>query len=89
MADGSVIPPETPGQREEIWPARQNSNSPFDMPGARQPTEAGNRMPTAHTSFGAGNGISGAGNPSMTLRNLIFSPIKRPQISRNRPQLFT
>ncbi|KAL8510046.1 hypothetical protein ACS0TY_017031 [Phlomoides rotata] len=80
------------GQREDIWPARQNSNSPFDMSGARQPTvtlDPGNRMPTAQTSFGAGNGISGAGNPSMTLRNLIFSPIKRPQISRNRPQLFT
>ncbi|KAL8483344.1 hypothetical protein ACS0TY_026151 [Phlomoides rotata] len=48
------------------------------MSGARQPTVAldpGNRMPTAQTSFGAGN-------PSMTLRNLIFSPIKQPQISR-------
>ncbi|KAL7103764.1 hypothetical protein ACP275_08G200100 [Erythranthe tilingii] len=93
--DWSIHTPDTPGPREDMWPARQNSNSTFDISGgspAKQsaiPMEAGNRMPTARSSFGVGNGAGPAGNPSMTLRNLILSPIKRPQLSRNRTQLFT
>ncbi|XP_050942972.1 E3 ubiquitin-protein ligase CCNB1IP1 homolog isoform X5 [Cucumis melo] len=80
------------GPREEIWPTRQNSGNSghFDLSvgspakqAAPMAMEAGNRRAGAHTAFG-----SGAGNPSMTLRNLILSPIKRPQLSR-RPQMFT
>ncbi|KAL0311357.1 UNVERIFIED_CONTAM: E3 ubiquitin-protein ligase CCNB1IP1 [Sesamum angustifolium] len=81
--------------REDMWPARQNSpNSTFNVSGgspAKQsvvPIDTVNRLPATHSSFGMGNG-AGAGNPSMTLRNLILSPIRRPQLSRNRPQVFT
>ncbi|XP_059277224.1 E3 ubiquitin-protein ligase CCNB1IP1 homolog isoform X4 [Lycium ferocissimum] len=92
--DWSVRTPETPGPREDIWPPpRQNgSNSgPFDISSgspARQsaiPVDAGNRRTGASSMLGVG---TGAGNPTKTLRNLIFSPIKRPQVSRNRPQMF-
>ncbi|KAK3198535.1 hypothetical protein Dsin_021950 [Dipteronia sinensis] len=90
--DWSVFSPATPGPREDIWPARQNSSNsgPFDISSgspAKQapiPVDSGNRRGGAHPVFGA----SGS-NPSMTLRNLILSPIKRPQLSRNRTQLFT
>jgi len=92
-ADRSVYTPNTPGQREEIWPAaaRQKSNSgPFDLstgsPPKAQPVPAdgGSRRPT-HPLFGSG----GVSNPSVTLRNLIISPMKRPQLSRGRPNMFT
>lgn len=91
--DGLVFPPETPGPREDIWPARQNSSNsagPFDIsagsPAKRAPvlTDSGGKRPGSYPNFG-----SGVSNPSMTLRNLVLSPIKRPQLSRNRPQLFT
>ncbi|KAI8008306.1 hypothetical protein LOK49_LG07G03009 [Camellia lanceoleosa] len=91
--DWSVFTPETPGPRGDIWPsARQNSanSGPFDISGgspAKQstiPLDAGNRRAAARPVFGAG-----VSNPSMTLRNLILSPIKRPQLSRNHPQMFT
>ncbi|KAA8524036.1 hypothetical protein F0562_010533 [Nyssa sinensis] len=81
------------GPREDIWPsARQNSSNsgPFDISAGSPaklsavPVDSGNRRPGAHPVFGAG-----ASNPSMTLRNLILSPIKRPQLSRSRPQMFT
>ncbi|KAJ9560770.1 hypothetical protein OSB04_005930 [Centaurea solstitialis] len=82
--DRSVSTPETPGPREDIWPpaTRQNSGNSgqFDIPA--MPVE--NRRPV-----GGGGGGGGASNPSMTLRNLILSPMKRPQLSRSRPQLFT
>ncbi|CAN4076173.1 unnamed protein product [Withania somnifera] len=83
------------GPREDTWPpARKNgSNSgPFDVSSGspiRQsavPVDAGNRRAGARPVLGAATGGS---NPSMTLRNLILSPIKRPQLSRNRPQMFT
>lgn len=92
--DRLVFTPETPGPREDIWPARQNSSNsagPFDIstgsPAKRPsvPVDPGGRRPGAHSSFGGG-----VSNPSMTLRNLVLSPIKRPQLSRNnRPHLFT
>ncbi|PIA25937.1 hypothetical protein AQUCO_10200005v1 [Aquilegia coerulea] len=90
--DRSIFNPDTPGRREDIWPAaRQKSNSgPFDMSGgspAKQVQISGdvaNRRPGARPLSGAG-----VGNPSMTLRNLILSPMKRPQLSRNRTQMFT
>ncbi|XVE53036.1 hypothetical protein DITRI_Ditri02bG0172900 [Diplodiscus trichospermus] len=80
------------GPREDVWPPRQNSSNsgPFDISSgspakhAAIPVDIGNRRAGAHPAFG-----SGAANPSMTLRNLIISPIKRPQLSRNRNQLFT
>ncbi|XP_043806799.1 E3 ubiquitin-protein ligase CCNB1IP1 homolog isoform X2 [Manihot esculenta] len=90
--DWSVFNPPTPGPREDVWPARQNSSNsgPFEISGgspAKQaaiPIDAGNRRAGVHPAFGAG-----PGNTSMTLRNLILSPIKRPQLSRSRPQMFT
>ncbi|XP_019072480.1 E3 ubiquitin-protein ligase CCNB1IP1 homolog isoform X4 [Vitis riparia] len=78
------------GPKEDIWTARQNSSNsggPFEVSGgspmkqARISVDAGNRRAGA---FG-----TGAGNPSMTIRNLILSPIKRPQLSRGRPNMFT
>lgn len=89
MMDGRD--PHRQGQREEMWPAqRQKSNSgPFDLStgsppkGQQIPVDAGTRRPTRPV-FGAG--IS---NPSATLRNLIISPMKRPQLSHGRPNLFT
>ncbi|CAN6690831.1 unnamed protein product [Malus baccata var. baccata] len=79
------------GPKEDIWPARQNSSNsggPFDISlgspaQAAIPVDAGNRRAGAHPMFG-----TGASNPAMTLRNMILSPIKRPQLSR-RPQMFT
>ncbi|XP_050370544.1 E3 ubiquitin-protein ligase CCNB1IP1 homolog isoform X2 [Argentina anserina] len=79
------------GPKEDIWPARQNSSNsggPFDISvspakQAAMPVDAVARRPAGHHMFG-----SGAGNPSSTLRNILFSPIKRPQLSR-RPQMFT
>ncbi|XP_017980392.1 PREDICTED: E3 ubiquitin-protein ligase CCNB1IP1 homolog isoform X1 [Theobroma cacao] len=92
VADWSIFSPKTPGPREDVWPARQNSSNSghFDISGgspAKQaaiPVDVGNRRGGAHPAFGAG-GV----NPAMTLRNLIISPIKRPQLSRNRTQIFT
>ncbi|XP_057461749.1 E3 ubiquitin-protein ligase CCNB1IP1 homolog isoform X4 [Actinidia eriantha] len=80
------------GPREDIWPpARQNNSNSglFDISGgspAKQSAvhiDAGNRRDSGRRGFGGG-----ASNPSMTLRNLILSPIKRPQLSRSRPQMF-
>ncbi|XP_010925577.1 E3 ubiquitin-protein ligase CCNB1IP1 homolog isoform X2 [Elaeis guineensis] len=80
------------GQREDMWPsARQkNSNSgAYDLSGgspakiAPVPVDAGIRR-QAHSLFGLG-----PSNPASTLRNLIISPMKRPQLSRSRPHLFT
>ncbi|MCL7026042.1 hypothetical protein MKW94_023987, partial [Papaver nudicaule] len=88
----SVLTPETPGQREDMWPgARQkNSNSgQFDVSGGSSiktlqvPSDIGNKR-GGRSIFG-----TAAGNPSSTLRNLIISPMKRPQLSRARPHMFT
>ncbi|XP_077249554.1 RING/U-box superfamily protein isoform X2 [Tasmannia lanceolata] len=90
--DRSLFTPETPGKREDIWPSTRQKNShsgPFDVSGgspAKQapvPSDTGNRR-AASSIFGAGTN-----NPGMTLRNLILSPMKRPQLSRNRPHMFT
>ncbi|XP_068665320.1 E3 ubiquitin-protein ligase CCNB1IP1 homolog isoform X2 [Aristolochia californica] len=90
--DRPVFTPETPGQREDMWPQPRTKNSgsgPFDISGCSpgKPVsvlgEATNRRATRPT-FGGG-----ASNPTMTLRNLILSPMKRPQLSRNRPNMFT
>ncbi|XP_076917717.1 E3 ubiquitin-protein ligase CCNB1IP1 homolog isoform X2 [Bidens hawaiensis] len=86
------------GPREDIWPqTRQNSSNsgPFDIsaspPVKHSTIPAENRRPVGRPMFG-GIGVGGGGgasNPSIPLRNLILSPMKRPQFSRNRPQLFT
>ncbi|KAI4333467.1 hypothetical protein L6164_018277 [Bauhinia variegata] len=79
------------GPREDAWPARQNSSNSghFDIDSppkqASIPMNTGNRRVGAHPLFGAGP----TGNPSMTLRNMMLSPIKRPQLARNRTQIFT
>ncbi|KAK8622610.1 hypothetical protein V6N13_117519 [Hibiscus sabdariffa] len=87
--DWSVFSPGTPVPREDIWPARQNSSNsgPFDISSgspAKQADIPVRRGTGAHPAFG-----NPAANPSMTLRNLIISPIKRPQLNRNRSNLFT
>ncbi|GAU40195.1 hypothetical protein TSUD_375030 [Trifolium subterraneum] len=74
-----VFTPTTPGPKEGVWSARQNSNNSghFDIyvgSPAKQTIiagDAGNRRIGAHPVFGLG----ATGNPSMNLRNLIFSPI--------------
>ncbi|WOL12396.1 E3 ubiquitin-protein ligase [Canna indica] len=90
--DRSVFPPETPGRREDIWPSTKQKNSgtnAFDFSGGSPakttegPVDTGTRMKTGPL-FGAGTR-----NPGATLRNLIISPMKRPQLSRNRPHVFT
>ncbi|GMH05572.1 hypothetical protein Nepgr_007412 [Nepenthes gracilis] len=89
--DWPIFTPKTPGPRVNIWPARQNSSNsgPFDISGsspAKQtaiPVDTGNRRGGTQPSFGAG-----VSNPSTTLRNLILSPMKRPQLSR-RLEIFT
>ncbi|XP_031106882.1 E3 ubiquitin-protein ligase CCNB1IP1 homolog [Ipomoea triloba] len=83
------------GPREDIWPTARHNNSnsghfefssgsPAKEPGLQM--EAGNKRIGVRSAFGVG---PGAGNPSMALRNLIISPIKRPQLSRGQPQMFT
>lgn len=92
VADWSVLTPGTPGPREDAWPARQNSGNSghFELScgsPAKQTAisiDAGNRRMAPHSSFGGG-----VTNTSSTIRNLILSPMKRPQLSRNRPQMFT
>ncbi|KAF9620638.1 hypothetical protein IFM89_013664 [Coptis chinensis] len=91
--DWSIYTPDTPGQREDMWPMPRQDKSdsgPFDVSagstGKQMPIvgDAGNRRPGSRPPF-----ATGGSNPSMTLRNLILSPMKRPQLSRPRPQLFT
>ncbi|KAI4302516.1 hypothetical protein MLD38_038250 [Melastoma candidum] len=91
--DWSILPPATPGPREDIWPGRQHSSDsgPFNIKGnspGRPPTipvDTSSRRAGGPPMFGGGT----TGNPSMTLRNLILSPIKRPQLSRNHGRMFT
>ncbi|XP_020587808.1 E3 ubiquitin-protein ligase CCNB1IP1 homolog isoform X2 [Phalaenopsis equestris] len=90
MMDGRD--PTRQGQREEIWPSVRQKNSsaaPFDLSEgspvkmAAVPVDGRASRPT-RPIFGAG-----VSNPAATLRNLIISPMKRPQLSRNRSNLFT
>ncbi|CAN1818203.1 E3 ubiquitin-protein ligase CCNB1IP1 homolog [Linum perenne] len=76
-----------PRPREDIWTTRQESaNSGFGSSPVRRQGQAelGNRRAGGNPAFGAATG-----NPSMTLKNLIFSPIKRPPQTRSRNNLFT
>ncbi|TYG96397.1 hypothetical protein ES288_A11G347200v1 [Gossypium darwinii] len=82
------------GPREYIWPVKQTSSnaSPFDISSDSPskpvaiPGDVGNRRATGHPG---GFEPTAAANPSTILRNFIISPIKRPQPSRNRTNLFT
>ncbi|CAN0924383.1 E3 ubiquitin-protein ligase CCNB1IP1 homolog [Linum grandiflorum] len=82
--------PNRNGLKEDIWSTRQTSaTSGFGISGGNSPVnrqaqaDLGNRRTGGNSAFG-----TAPGNPAMTLRNLIFSPIKRPQ-TRNRNNLFT
>uniref|UniRef100_A0ACD5YQG0 Uncharacterized protein n=1 Tax=Avena sativa TaxID=4498 RepID=A0ACD5YQG0_AVESA len=81
------------GRRDEGWAAqprqRPQTSSPFELsagsPGhtAAPPMDMRSRQPP-RSVFGAN-----LNNSSAALRNMIISPVKRPQLSRNRPQMFT
>jgi len=80
------------GRREEMWaPApRQRHSNPdtFEVSGGSvhmgaPPVDARPRR-SAGPVFGAGTN-----NPSAALRNMLISPVKRPQQSRNRPHMFS
>ncbi|XP_047330109.1 E3 ubiquitin-protein ligase CCNB1IP1 homolog isoform X2 [Impatiens glandulifera] len=85
--------PTRKGPKDDIWPppTRQTSsnsisfdiNSPIKQSTAG--VDPGNRRTVNRSEFGATQGPS---NPSMTMRNLILSPIKRPQLSRRNTQIF-
>ncbi|RWW11704.1 hypothetical protein GW17_00024666, partial [Ensete ventricosum] len=89
VADQSVFTPETPGRRE-MWPSTKTANlEAFDLSGgspakaAPGPVGSGTRR-QPRPPFGAA-----ASNPAATLHDLIISPMKRPQLSRNHARLFT
>ncbi|XP_065015270.1 E3 ubiquitin-protein ligase CCNB1IP1 homolog [Musa acuminata AAA Group] len=90
VADQSVFTPETPGRRE-MWPSTKTANlEAFDLSGgspakaAPGPVGSGTRR-QPRPPFGAA-----ANNPAATtLHDLIISPMKRPQLSRNHARLFT
>uniref|UniRef100_A0A0E0CID3 RING-type domain-containing protein n=1 Tax=Oryza meridionalis TaxID=40149 RepID=A0A0E0CID3_9ORYZ len=85
--------PETPGRRDEGWapPPRQrrSTSGPFELSAgspahnAVPPVDIRPRQP-ARPVFG-----TTMNNTSAALRNMIISPVKRPQLSRNRPHMFT
>ncbi|CAN6216604.1 unnamed protein product [Urochloa humidicola] len=92
LRQGLVYTPDTPERREEMWaptPRQRHSNpDAFEISGGSAhmgapPVDARPRRP-AGPVFGAGTN-----NTSAALRNMIISPVKRPQQSRNRPHMFT
>uniref|UniRef100_A0A0E0NC48 E3 ubiquitin-protein ligase CCNB1IP1 homolog n=1 Tax=Oryza rufipogon TaxID=4529 RepID=A0A0E0NC48_ORYRU len=93
LAAGLAGLPETPGRRDEGWapPPRQrrSTSGPFELSAgspahnAAPPVDIRPRQP-ARPVFG-----TAMNNTSAALRNMIISPVKRPQLSRNRPHMFT
>ncbi|XAR68192.1 hypothetical protein NMG60_11003237 [Bertholletia excelsa] len=90
--DYSIFNLKTPASGEDLWPPGRKPGSsygPFDISAgvpAKQsvvPIDAGKIRSSIHLVFEAG-----ASNPSMTLRNLILSPIKRPHLSHTHPWMF-
>uniref|UniRef100_A0A0E0CID2 RING-type domain-containing protein n=1 Tax=Oryza meridionalis TaxID=40149 RepID=A0A0E0CID2_9ORYZ len=81
------------GRRDEGWapPPRQrrSTSGPFELSAgspahnAVPPVDIRPRQP-ARPVFG-----TTMNNTSAALRNMIISPVKRPQLSRNRPHMFT
>jgi E3 ubiquitin-protein ligase CCNP1IP1 len=87
-----VFTPDTQGRRDETWaptPRQRLANSDtFEMSGGSghmgaPPVDARPRKPSGSIFGGATN------NPSAALRNIMMSPVKRPQPSRNRSNMFT
>jgi len=82
------------GRREEVWapaPRQRLSNSDtFENSrgsahmGAPPVGASARPRKLAGPVFGAGTN-----NPSAALRNMLISPVKRPQLSRSRPHMFT
>ncbi|CAL1357827.1 unnamed protein product [Linum trigynum] len=95
--DWSDITPRTPGPREDVWFPRQNpGTSGFGISGGSRPrsgspANAAAKLDLGNRSVAGGNAGFGVApsNPAMKLKNLIFSPIKRPQMSRNHSNLFS
>ncbi|CAN6201361.1 unnamed protein product [Urochloa humidicola] len=92
LRQGLVYTPDTPERRDEMWaptPRQRHSNpDAFEISGGSghmgaPPVDARTCRP-AGPVFGAGTN-----NTSATLRNMLISPVKRPQQSRNRPHMFT
>ncbi|GJM98199.1 hypothetical protein PR202_ga15186 [Eleusine coracana subsp. coracana] len=92
LRQGMVFTPETPGRRDEMWaPAqrqRLTNSDTFEISGGSghmgaPPVDPRPRKP-AGPVFGAATN-----NPSAGLRNMLISPVKRPQLSRNRTNMFT
>ncbi|XXG77419.1 hypothetical protein AAC387_Pa08g1575 [Persea americana] len=90
--DRLVFSPKTPGTREDIWPSAKQKSSdsgPFDVSGGSPAKQtkvyggAGNQG-TTHPLFSAH-----PSDPATTIRNLMISPMKRPQLSRSRANIFT
>uniref|UniRef100_A0A0A9ET42 Uncharacterized protein n=1 Tax=Arundo donax TaxID=35708 RepID=A0A0A9ET42_ARUDO len=91
MMDGGD--PLRQGRRDEGWgpPPRQrrSTSGPFELSAgspahaAAGPVDMRSGQP-ARPAFGAT-----MNNPSTALRNLIISPVKRPQLSRNRQHMFS
>ncbi|KAG8070208.1 hypothetical protein GUJ93_ZPchr0006g44159 [Zizania palustris] len=80
------------GRRDEGWvppPRQHRSTSEFELSAgspahtAAPPVDIRSRQP--------GRPVFGPtmNNASTALRNMIISPVKRPQLSRNRPHMFT
>ncbi|CAI0453463.1 unnamed protein product [Linum tenue] len=95
--DWSDITPRTPGPREDVWFPRQNpGTSGFGISGGSRPRSGSPANTAAKLDLGnrsvaggnAGFGVAQS-KPAMKLKNLIFSPIKRPQMSRNHSNLFS
>ncbi|CAL5048212.1 unnamed protein product [Urochloa decumbens] len=91
LRQGLVYTPDTPERREGMWaptPRQRHSNpDAFEISGGSAhmgapPVDARPRRPPGPV-FGAGT------NTSAALRNMLISPVKRPQQSRNRPHMFT
>ncbi|CAH9096124.1 unnamed protein product [Cuscuta europaea] len=91
----SVSTPDTPGPREGIWPppARQHASDsgPYEISSDSTAKQPGISMDARNTTgarpvFGPRTVGS---NPSMIIRNLIISPIKRPNIGLRQLQLFS
>uniref|UniRef100_A0A7N0VK23 Uncharacterized protein n=1 Tax=Kalanchoe fedtschenkoi TaxID=63787 RepID=A0A7N0VK23_KALFE len=84
------------GHGDDVWPTRSPNSVPFDISGGSPlkktvlPDGMGNTRDGGCPVFRDGTGTgTRTGNSKSTLRKLLLSPIKRPQLSRRRPPQFT